>query len=339
MTKKKWGSRASVSDAHTASHDERQLQGKEILDMLHKSREPEQRHGTSGQDILDMVQNAPAKDAKASTQSETRDDSKSTPSTHGDLPDGFRKRLLSDRSTDAPNDIEGSPSIVQPSDSAMNFSSLYPSPGASPMVPMWTDPSPESYDPAWWLPTAYDSCMLWHESMLAAGHWDLSAYTGDIGFGACENAMYSIEEMPEQPKTTVMLRNLPTAYTRAHLLELLEDEGFAGSFDFVYCPMDFTSKCCLGYAFVNFVSASDAARCWEIFDGYHEWGTSSEKVCEVTWGDPLQGLEAHVERYRNSPVMHASVPQDWQPVIFKDGTQIEFPPPTKAIKAPKLRAK
>ena len=28
------------------------------------------------------------------------------------------------------------------------------------------------------------------------------------------------------------------------------------------------------------------------------------KVCRVTWSGPHQGLAAHVERYRNSPVMH-----------------------------------
>merc|ERR1712026_538534 len=26
-------------------------------------------------------------------------------------------------------------------------------------------------------------------------------------------------------------------------------------------------------------------------------------MCEVSWGDPLQGLQAHIDRYRNSPVM------------------------------------
>merc|ERR1712176_310988 len=73
-------------------------------------------------------------------------------------------------------------------------------------------------------------------------------------------------------KTTVMLRNVPNWYTRSMLLELLEDEGLGGAFDFVYLPMDFTSQSSLGHAFVNFCSESDALRCWQIFDGLTEWG-------------------------------------------------------------------
>jgi len=139
------------------------------------------------------------------------------------------------------------------------------------------------------------------------------------------------------PKTTVMLRNLPVGYTRAALLELLQDEGFKGSFDFVYLPMDFASKVCLGYAFVNFISASDAERCWQVFDGFTGWGMGSEKTCTVTWGDPYQGLDAHVERYQNSPVMHHSVPDEWKPIILQAGQRIPFPAPTKNIGAPKMR--
>ena len=48
----------------------------------------------------------------------------------------------------------------------------------------------------------------------------------------------------------------------------------------------------------------------------------------------LRGLEAHVERYRNSPVMHRSVPDQYKPVIFKDGVRKPFPRATKKVKAP-----
>lgn len=143
------------------------------------------------------------------------------------------------------------------------------------------------------------------------------------------------KEEPKGPKTTVLLRNLPSDFTRAALLELLEDEGFDGGFDFIYLPMDFGAKVCLGYAFVNFVTGSDAQRCWEIFSGYSDW--ESDKPCEVTWGEPCQGLQAHIERYRNSPVMHKSIPEEWKPLIFKDGVRMPFPAPTKSISAPKLR--
>jgi hypothetical protein len=139
-------------------------------------------------------------------------------------------------------------------------------------------------------------------------------------------------------RTTVLLRNLPRDFTRAKLVELLEDEGFDGTFDFVYVPMDFSSEASLGYAFVNFVSAGDVRRCWTIFDGLSEWGYQCElKACEVMWAEPCQGLAAHVERYRSSPVMHATVPDEWKPAIFQDGMRMPFPPPTKVVSAPKVR--
>lgn len=139
-------------------------------------------------------------------------------------------------------------------------------------------------------------------------------------------------------RTTVLLRNLPRDFTRARLVELLEDEGFDGTFDFVYVPMDFSSEASLGYAFVNFVSAGDVRRCWEIFDGLLEWGHVCEgKPCQVMWAQPCQGLTAHVERYRSSPVMHATVPDEWKPAIFQDGVRVPFPPPTKVVSAPKVR--
>merc|ERR550532_3119716 len=102
--------------------------------------------------------------------------------------------------------------------------------------------------------------------------------------------------------------------------------------------MDFNNKCCLGYAFVNFLSAFDAQRCWGVFDGFSDWGTPNSKVCELMWSDPHQGIDALIERYRNSPVMHDSVPEEWKPAYFVDGVQVSFPPPTERIKAPKSKS-
>jgi len=137
-------------------------------------------------------------------------------------------------------------------------------------------------------------------------------------------------------KTTIMVRNLPPAFTRLDLIELLEDEGFEGSYDLVYVPMNFSSRCCLGYGFVNFQSASEATRAWEAFDGFCSW--DSTVPCEVVWSDPHQGIVALVERYRNSPVMHESVPDQWRPAYFVDGVQMPFPVPTASIKAPKQKS-
>mmetsp|Transcript_99958 Transcript_99958/g.158209 ORF Transcript_99958/g.158209 Transcript_99958/m.158209 type:complete len:391 (-) Transcript_99958:10-1182(-) len=134
--------------------------------------------------------------------------------------------------------------------------------------------------------------------------------------------------------TTLMLRNLPNDYTRDMLVEFLESSGFEGRFDFVYLPFDFKKLAGLGYAFVNMTSCKDAARAMKTLTGFRDWKIKSQKVLRVTWSTPLQGLEANVERYRNSPVMHPDVPGHFKPLLLHNGTPVAFPPPTKILQAP-----
>mmetsp|Transcript_12459 Transcript_12459/g.35005 ORF Transcript_12459/g.35005 Transcript_12459/m.35005 type:complete len:571 (-) Transcript_12459:276-1988(-) len=143
--------------------------------------------------------------------------------------------------------------------------------------------------------------------------------------------------VPIEQQTTVMLRNIPNKYTQAMLLSLLSDHGFGKSFDFVYLPMDFRNGVNLGYAFVNVATREDATRLMETFQGYDNWIFESPKVCEVSWAHPHQGLHEHVERYRNSPVMHGCMPDEYKPMLFRAGERVPFPEPTRPIRAPKLR--
>jgi len=144
-------------------------------------------------------------------------------------------------------------------------------------------------------------------------------------------------------QTTVMLRHLPSGYTRAMLLELLDSHGFKGSYDFVYLPVDFVKWVGFGYAFVNMVSNEEALRVWRHFDGFSAFpghvdaDGAGPRACDVSWGDPLQGLSAHIERYRNSPVMHKDVPEHFKPITFAKGLKVKFPSPTKRIRPPRLK--
>merc|ERR1719247_1750500 len=138
--------------------------------------------------------------------------------------------------------------------------------------------------------------------------------------------------------TTVMLRNLPNRYTREMLRQMLDAEGFAGRYTFVYLPIDFKTHSGLGYAFVDLVSSDDALRLRTTFEVFQRWLIQSEKVCSVGWSAPAQqGLSAHVDRYRNSPVMHFSVSDEWKPAVFVNGQRVPFPPPTRRLRAPNLR--
>jgi hypothetical protein len=152
-----------------------------------------------------------------------------------------------------------------------------------------------------------------------------------------QSAGQMIPESTPSELTTVMLRNVPNGYTRQMLLELVDGLGFYGRYDFVYLPMDFRNGINLGYAFVNTLTHDDANRLTDKLQGFSAWTADSSKVCEVSWAHPNQGLTEHVERYRNSPVMHATMPDEYKPMVFRGGARVPFPPPTKAIKAPKFR--
>lgn len=163
--------------------------------------------------------------------------------------------------------------------------------------------------------------------------------TGSGKEAKADAACASSTEMLDSTRTTVIMRNIPNNYTREMLLNLLDSEGFARKYDFVYMPVDFNTQAGLGYAFVNLVSPAWAQAFWTHLEGFQNWALPSEKVCALNWSCPLQGFEAHVERYRNSPVMHEAMPDAWKPVIFIRGERLPFPPPTKPIKAPKNRSR
>lgn len=251
---------------------------------------------------------------------------------------------FSDASTDAPSDHDDA---TDERAAAVQRDGVGPFGIPTPMLEAgWAAPHPWASNAdimqMWWM---MDGGMVDGGAVAATWPWpgqhlSSCAETEILGYAPSATAACS-STAAETPSTntTVMLRNIPSGYTRSCLLELLEDEGLAGSFDFVYLPMDFGSQCCLGYAFVNFLSNADAMRCWRIFEGFNDWGRPSEKVCEVSWSDPQQGLSANIERYRNSPVMHSIVPEEWKPVVFQSGARVPFPATTKPIKAPKLRCR
>lgn len=175
----------------------------------------------------------------------------------------------------------------------------------------------------------------------SAGSWSEMSTTRKASVGSQSEAGISFpndrDEVENDDRTTLMFRNLPNNYTRAGLLDMLDAEGFNRHYSFVYLPTDFKNFAGFGYAFVNFATHEAAVRAKRHFQGYCNWSVPSQKVCEVVWSGPVQGLSAHTERYRNSPVMHDSVPDEYKPVVFVNGQRVPFPPPTKKIRPPRVR--
>jgi len=134
-------------------------------------------------------------------------------------------------------------------------------------------------------------------------------------------------------RTTVMVKNIPNNYTRDMVLDLFNEMGFAGLYDFAYVPFDFERKANLGYVFVNLVRGDVVPSFWKTFSNFSNWAIPSAKVASVKWSSPHQGLISHIERFRNSALMHKSVPEKYKPVFLVDGKRQPFPSPTK-IKPP-----
>jgi hypothetical protein len=148
-----------------------------------------------------------------------------------------------------------------------------------------------------------------------------------------------VDDIAAASFTSVMLRNLPNKYTRDMLLQMLDSQGFQGAYTFVYLPIDFETHVGLGYAFVDLISHTVARKFCQHLQGFSQWVIPSDKVCSVTWSNAnQQGWNAHVDRYRNSPIMHTSVPDAWKPVLFQDGIRVPFPRPTRKIRSPKIRS-
>lgn len=138
-------------------------------------------------------------------------------------------------------------------------------------------------------------------------------------------------------RTTLMFRNLPDGFTRSKLEEVLEAEGFASRYNFLYLPADLSSQVCFGYALINMATASDANFFIEHFQGFDNWPEASDKRAVVHMSEELQGLSEMTERYRNSPLMHPSVPDCLRPAVYSNGCRVLFPEPTVPLKPPRAR--
>jgi hypothetical protein len=159
---------------------------------------------------------------------------------------------------------------------------------------------------------------------------------GQSDAGDCEELLNNAlaDTLPHE-RTTVMMRNIPNNVTREQLLQIFDDEGFKGHYDLVYVPIDLKNKVGLGYAFINFVNNESAESFSKHFQGFRDWKMQSEKVCKVAWSDAMQGLDEHLGRYRDCPMMHKSIPDELKPALFQNGERIPFPEPTRRIRTPR----
>lgn len=121
--------------------------------------------------------------------------------------------------------------------------------------------------------------------------------------------------------TTLMIKNVPRAYTEDALLLELETIVGKGTFDFFYMPWDTKRQSNFGCAFVNFLSPADALRCVSAFSTRKWCFVSTSKTCSVVPAH-VQGLENNLEHYRDRAV--CSPDNVHCPIVFKDGERVVF---------------
>lgn len=142
----------------------------------------------------------------------------------------------------------------------------------------------------------------------------------------------------DSTRTCVMIRNFPKRFTRAVFMDVLDKAGFRGKYDFLYMPVDFRKLMAIGYAFVNMSSHGEAVRMMQHFEGFQQWDdqtpAETDQIGSVCWS-AVQGLSANVERYRNSAVMHPAVPEEYKPLVLRQGLPVSFPTNTKKVRVPR----
>jgi len=100
--------------------------------------------------------------------------------------------------------------------------------------------------------------------------------------------------------------------------------------------MNFQRSQNVGYGFLNLTSEEQTSRFFNVFDGFHDWAVDSDHLSSVCWSN-TQGLRANLERYRNSPIMRAEVPDGFKPTLLVDGRPIPFPSPTTDLRSLRFR--
>jgi len=106
------------------------------------------------------------------------------------------------------------------------------------------------------------------------------------------------------PITTVMLKNIPCRKLQEEVMELMDQNGFAGRYDFLYLPRDVKLQANLGYAFINFLSSEDARQFAKAMNGYRFTGSASSKSCLVVPAH-VQGRMNNIAAFKRTEVMRS----------------------------------
>lgn len=130
-----------------------------------------------------------------------------------------------------------------------------------------------------------------------------------------------IDDMVTDPRTTLMIRNIPNRYTQEMILDSA-DICLNGKYNFFYLPIDFQNQCNVGYAFINMTSTMYVPMLYNMFHNKGWELFKSEKICEVTYAR-IQGLQSLVDHFKSSSLL--SEDEKVRPMVLINGKLIPFP--------------
>jgi len=144
---------------------------------------------------------------------------------------------------------------------------------------------------------------------------------------------HSLDYGDPQDVTTLMIRNVPRCYSEEALA--LELEAFVGpcGYNFLYLPWDSRRSSNVGFAFINFCSATVAAKAFEMMHGARWRLLATDKVITVIAAH-LQGLAMNLAHYSGTCVaeegcLHA-------PIVLINGSRISFQEAVQQFCPPEL---
>ena len=105
----------------------------------------------------------------------------------------------------------------------------------------------------------------------------------------------------KDPRTTLMIKNIPNKYTISTFLEEINIE-FRNKYDIFYLPIDYGNKCNLGFAFINFVEPMHIIHFYELYRGKRWKRFNSEKICELVYAK-IQGKKELIGHFEKGKVL------------------------------------
>lgn len=123
----------------------------------------------------------------------------------------------------------------------------------------------------------------------------------------------NLKNIFSDPRTTLMIRNIPNKYTSKLLREKI-NISFRDKYDFFYLPMDFKHKCNYGYAFINLKSQAEILNFYQEMN-HKKWEYfKSNKICEIKYAR-IQGKNELEKHFKHTNALN-SMKNDLQNFIL-----------------------